>query len=78
MKAPEPIPRVPIENLRSSSIRELRFASRMALTLGFVSDFSGCAGEVWGWGRGAYTSSVLRILLTRLPAAWTISSATLW
>lgn len=34
MKAPEPIPRVPIENLRSKSMSELRFASRIAFTLG--------------------------------------------
>ncbi len=33
MKAPEPMPRVPMENLRSRSMRELRLASRMALTL---------------------------------------------
>ena len=33
MKAPEPIPRVPMENFRSRSMRELRFASRMAFTL---------------------------------------------
>src|SRR6266536_3048999 len=33
MKAPEPIPRVPMENLRSRSMSELRFASRMAFTL---------------------------------------------
>ena len=34
--APEPIPRVPMENLRSRSIRELRLASRIALTLSKV------------------------------------------
>lgn len=33
MKVPEPIPRVPIENLRSRSMRELRLASRIMLTL---------------------------------------------
>ena len=32
-KAPEPMPRVPMENFRSSSIRELRLASSMAFTL---------------------------------------------
>ena len=33
MNVPAAIPRVPIVNFRSRSIRELRFASRMALTL---------------------------------------------
>lgn len=34
MNAPAPIPRVPMLNFRSRSMRELRFASRMAFTLG--------------------------------------------
>lgn len=33
MNAPEPMPSVPIDILSSRSIRELRLASRMALTL---------------------------------------------
>ena len=35
-------------------------------------------GRREGEGGKAYTSSVLRMLETRLPAAWTISSQTLW
>ena len=74
MKAPEPMPSVPILNLRSRSIRELRFASRIALTL-WGSSLS--AWTIFLFGT-AYISSVFRILLTRFPLTCTISSQTLW
>lgn len=76
MNAPDPMPKVPMLNLRSNSIKELRFASKMAFTLSSKLEVDLAMTAV---RKGlAYISSVLRILLTRLPLTWTISSHTLW
>ena len=50
MKAPEPMPRVPMEKRRSRSIRALRLASRIALMLWNVSDTWYMKTFKKGWG----------------------------